>query len=69
MRRALELEGAAAPVRPLRSPTFRQAGVAMWMDELDTARSTFVDLEKRCREGGDEGSLAVILFMLAEVEC
>jgi DNA-binding CsgD family transcriptional regulator len=69
MRRALELEGATAPVRPLRSPTFRQAGVAMWMDELDTARSTFVDLEKRCREGGDEGSLAVILFMLAEVEC
>jgi len=69
MRRALELEGAAAPVRPLRSPTFRQAGVAMWMDELGTARSTFVDLEKRCREGGDEGSLAVILFMLAEVEC
>ena len=69
MRRALELEGAAASVRPLRSPTFRRAGVAMWMDELDTARSTFVDLAKRCREGGDEGSLAVILFMLAEVEC
>jgi DNA-binding CsgD family transcriptional regulator len=28
-----------------------------------------VDLAKRCREGGDEGSLAVILFMLAQVEC
>jgi DNA-binding CsgD family transcriptional regulator len=69
MRRAVELEGAAASVRPLRSPTFRQAGVAMWMDELNVARSTFVELAKRCREGGDEGSLAVILFMLAEVEC
>src|SRR6478609_7359258 len=69
MRRAMKIEGAAATVRPLRSPTFRQAGVAMWMDDLDTARSTFVDLAKRCREGGDEGSLAVILFMLAEVEC
>jgi DNA-binding CsgD family transcriptional regulator len=69
MRRALELEGAATSVRPLRSPTFRQAGVAMWMDELDAARSTFTELAKRSREGGDEGSLAVILFMLAEVEC
>jgi DNA-binding CsgD family transcriptional regulator len=69
MSRALELEGAAVSVRPLRSPTFRQACVAMWMDELDAARSTFVDLAKRCREGGDEGSLAVVLFMLAQVEC
>jgi DNA-binding CsgD family transcriptional regulator len=69
MRRALELESAAAWVRPLRSPTFRQAGVAMWSDDLDAARSTFAELAKRCREGGDEGSLAVILFMLAEVEC
>jgi DNA-binding CsgD family transcriptional regulator len=69
MRRAMELEGATASVRPLRSPTFRRAGVAMWMDDLDSARSTFVELAKRCREGGDEGSLAVILFMLAEVEC
>jgi DNA-binding CsgD family transcriptional regulator len=69
MSRAVELEGAAVSVRPLRSPTFRLAGVTMWMDELDTARSTFGELAKRCREGGDEGSLAVILFMLAEVEC
>jgi hypothetical protein len=27
------------------------------------------DIEKRCRDGGDEGSLAVILFMLALLEC
>jgi DNA-binding CsgD family transcriptional regulator len=69
MSRALEIEGSVASIRPLRSPTFRQACVAMWMDELDAARSSFVDLAKRCREGGDEGSLAVILFMLAQVEC
>jgi DNA-binding CsgD family transcriptional regulator len=69
MSRALELEGAAVSIRPLRSPTFRQACVAMWMDELDAARSALVDLAKRCREGGDEGTLAVILFMLAQVEC
>ena len=69
MGRALELEGAVASIRPLRSPTFRQACVEMWMDELDAARSSFVDLEKHCREGGDEGSLSVILFMLAQVEC
>ena len=41
----------------------------MWTDELDAARSIFNDLEKRCREGGDEGSLAVILFLLAQLEC
>ena len=69
MGRALELEGAAVSIRPLRSPTFRQACLSMWMDELDAARSIFVDLTKRCREGGDEGSLAVMLFMLAQVEC
>jgi DNA-binding CsgD family transcriptional regulator len=69
MSRALELEGAVASIRPLRSPTFRQACLAMWMDELDAARASFVDLAKRCREGGDEGSLSVILFMLAQVEC
>jgi DNA-binding CsgD family transcriptional regulator len=69
MSRALELEGAVASIRPLRSPTFHQACVAMWMDELDAARSSLVDLAKRCREGGDEGSLSVILFLLAQVEC
>ena len=69
MNRAVELEGATTSLRPVRSPTFRRAGVAMWTDELDVARSTFVELAKRCREGGDEGSLAVMLFMLAEVEC
>jgi len=69
MSRALELESAAVSVRPLRSPTFRQACLSMWTDDLDTARSTFVDLEKRRREAGDEGSLSVILFMLAQVEC
>ena len=69
MGRALELEGSAVSVRPLRSPTFRQGCLSMWMDELDVARSIFVDLTKRCREGGDEGSLAVLLFMLAQVEC
>src|SRR6476660_7548587 len=60
---------ATTSLRPVRSPTFRRAGVTMWTDELDAARSTFVERAKRCREGGDEGSLAVILFMLAQVEC
>jgi DNA-binding CsgD family transcriptional regulator len=69
MSRAIALEGAGTEVRPLRSPTFREACILLWMDELDASRSTFVDLEKRCREGGDEGSLAVILFLLAQLEC
>jgi DNA-binding CsgD family transcriptional regulator len=68
MSRAIRLEGAGS-LRPLRSPTFRQACMLMWTDELDAARSTFNDLEKRCREGGDEGSLAVVLFLLAQLEC
>jgi DNA-binding CsgD family transcriptional regulator len=69
MGRALELEGTAVSVRPLRSPTFRQGCLWMWMDDLDPARSTFVDLTKRSREASDEGTLAVLLFMLAQVEC
>ena len=69
MTRAIALEEAGGPVRPLRSPTFRDAGMLMWTDELDAARSTFEDLEKRCREGGDDGTLAVVLFMLAQLEC
>jgi DNA-binding CsgD family transcriptional regulator len=69
MSRAISLEGAGTDVRPLRSPTFREACMLMWTDELDAARSIFNDLEKRCREGGDEGSLAVILFLLAQLDC
>jgi DNA-binding CsgD family transcriptional regulator len=69
MKRAIALEGTGRDIRPLRSPTFREACMLMWTDELDAARSTFVDLEKRCREGDDEGSLAVILFLLAQLEC
>jgi len=69
MTRAIELEGAGLNLRPVRSPTFRDACISMWTDDLDAARSTFEDLEKRCREGGDEGSLAVILYLLAQVEC
>ncbi len=69
MNRAVELEGTGRGLRPLRSPSFRMACMLLWTDELDSARSTFGDLEKRCREGGDEGSLAVILFLLAQLEC
>jgi DNA-binding CsgD family transcriptional regulator len=69
MSRAIALEGAGTSMRPLRSPTFREACILMWTDDLDAARSTLIDLEKRCREGGDEGSLAVILFQLAQLEC
>jgi DNA-binding CsgD family transcriptional regulator len=69
MSRAIALEGSGRDPRPLRSPTFREACVLLWTDELDPARSTLGEIEKRCREAGDEGSLAVILFMLAQVEC
>lgn len=69
MNRAIKLEGTGGEFRPLRSPTFREACVFLWTDELDAARSTLTDIEKRCRDGGDEGSLAVILFMLAQLEC
>jgi DNA-binding CsgD family transcriptional regulator len=68
MGRAIALEEAGTNLRPLRSPTFREACMLMWTDELDAARSSFHDLEKRCREGGDESSLEVILFLLAQLE-
>ena len=69
MSRAIALEGAETELRPLRSPIFREACILLWSDRLDAARSTFHELEKRCREGGDEGSLSVILFLLAQLEC
>jgi DNA-binding CsgD family transcriptional regulator len=69
MDRAIALERSGASVRPLRSPTFRGACMSLWMDELDAARATFVDLERRCRDSSDEGSLTVILFLLADLEC
>ena len=69
MNRAVGLEEMGGDLRPLRSPTFREACVSLWTDDLDAARSTLTDIEKRCRDGGDEGSLAVILFMLALLEC
>ena len=69
MNRAVGLEAMGGDLRPLHSPTFREACVSLWTDELDAARSTLTDIEKRCRDGGDEGSLAVILFMLALLEC
>ena len=69
MDRAIALEQAGAAVRPLRSPTFRGACMSLWMDELDAARTTFVELERRCRDASDEGSLTVMLFLLAELEC
>ena len=69
MNRAVGLEAMGGDLRPLHSPTFREACVSLWTDELDSARSTLTDIEKRCRDGGDEGSLAVILFMLALLEC
>jgi DNA-binding CsgD family transcriptional regulator len=69
MSRAIALEASGGDVRPVRSPIFRDACMSLWTDDLDAARSTFHDLEKRCREAGDEGSLAVILFLLAQLEC
>ncbi len=69
MQRAVALEGTGGELRPLRSPTFRMACMLLWTDDLAAARSMFGDLEKRCREGGDEGSLAVVLFLLAQLEC
>jgi DNA-binding CsgD family transcriptional regulator len=66
--RAIALEEAGADIRPMRSPTWREAIMLMWADELAASRATLEDLEKRCREGGDEGSLAVILFQLAQLE-
>jgi DNA-binding CsgD family transcriptional regulator len=69
MSRAIALEAAGADLRPLRSPTFREACILLWSDRSDAARSTFHELERRCREGGDEGSLSVILFLLAQLEC
>jgi DNA-binding CsgD family transcriptional regulator len=67
--RAVGLESAGEHLRPLRSPTFYRALMSRWTDDLETARSGLVALEKRAREHGDEGSLPVLLSLLSEVEC
>jgi ATP/maltotriose-dependent transcriptional regulator MalT len=67
--RAVALEETGGGPRPLRSPRFFRGCMLMWSDDLQGARSIFGELEKRCREGGDESSLSVVLFLLSELEC
>jgi DNA-binding CsgD family transcriptional regulator len=66
--RATALHDAGLPVRTLRSPAFYEACMLMWSDELGGARERLQDLEQRVRDAGDESSLAVLLFLLSQIE-
>ena len=66
--RAMSLVPEGRPVRPLRSPGFYRACMLMWADDLDAARSGLHELERHARDEGDEGSLSVLLFLLAQIE-
>lgn len=50
-------------------PSFAFAQMLKYTDQLDTSRSRFLDLLQDSRDRGDEGSLPVLLYHLAELEC
>ncbi len=55
-------------VRPLRSPSFHEALMRRYADDVDGARALLTTLVRSAREEGDESSLSVLLSLLAEVE-
>jgi DNA-binding CsgD family transcriptional regulator len=66
--RAVALQDAGLPVRPLRSPAFYGACMLMWSDELGEAHDRLRELEQRARDAGDESSLAILLFLLSQIQ-
>ena len=65
--RAMSL-GAGPPLRPLRSPDFYEACILMWSDDLLGARDRLRELEARARDNADESSLAILLFLLSQID-
>jgi DNA-binding CsgD family transcriptional regulator len=66
---ALAAREEAAFARVLSDPQLIAAFVAMWWDELETARAGAESLLLRAHDAGDESSLPYVLFLLAQLEC
>ena len=69
LRRALELDARFRPRRTMTRPLFQVAFTWLWWDELERARTAFESLRAQALEIGDEGSLAYVLVMGAQIEC
>ena len=60
--------GEGPPLRPLRSPSFYEACMLAWSDDLTGARERLRELEHRARDTGDESSLSVFLSILSQID-
>jgi DNA-binding CsgD family transcriptional regulator len=69
MKRAVELEDQIvdAPVEWL--PSYAYAGLAQFVDDLETAREIYADLYATALARADERALSTILFSLSQTEC
>jgi DNA-binding CsgD family transcriptional regulator len=69
LRRVLELQPGLEHRRVIAQPLF-QAGFAwLWWDDLERAQTVFETLRARAVELGDEGSLAYVLVLGAQIDC
>ena len=65
----LALEDQREHARVMTQPLFQAAFAWLWWDELDRALAAFERLRARAVELGDEGSLAYVLVMGAQIHC
>ena len=69
LRRVLQLQPGLEHRRVIAQPLF-QAGFAwLWWDDLERAQTVFETLRARAAELGDEGSLAYVLVLGAQIDC
>ena len=69
LQRALELQPRCEHRRVMAQPLVQIAFAWLWWDELERARTAFETLRTRAAELGDEGSLAYVLVLGAQIEC
>ena len=69
LRRVLELDARSRHRRVMARPLFQVAFAWLWWDELERARTAFETLRAQAVELGDEGSLAYLLVMGAQIAC
>ena len=67
--RVLELEPQCEFRRVMARPLFHAGWAWLWWDELDRAQAVFETLRAQAVELGDEGSLAYVLNMGAQIAC
>ncbi len=69
LRRVLELQKGREHRRVIAQPLVQAAFAWLWWDDLDRAQAAFETLRARAVELGDEGSLAYVLVLGAQIDC